>query len=69
MLTKEQRQNNKNSILLNFKVVYQRKGDDDTREGYINAHEEEEAMTMFKQMLEHQGIEADIHSIKEEEEY
>jgi pentatricopeptide repeat protein len=54
---------------LNFKVVYQRKGDDDTREGYINAHEEEEAMTMFKQMLEHQGIEADIHSIKEEEEY
>lgn len=67
MLTKEQRLKNKSNILMNFKVTFQRKGEDYTREGYVNAHDEEEAEAMYIEILEHQGVEAEIVSIKEEE--
>jgi hypothetical protein len=69
MLSKDDRQKNKSNILMNFLIVYQRKGEDYTRDGYINAHDEKEAEARFIEMLEHQSIEAEILSVKEEEDY
>lgn len=69
MLTKEQRLKNKSKIFPSYKVVYQRKGEDYTRDGYVNAPDEEEAGAMFLEMLENQNIEAEIVSVKEEDDY
>ncbi|GEM_PF-1302517 len=69
MLTKQDRQKNKSKIYVNFSVEYLREGEEDPRNGFVNAESEEHARELFMQILDHQGTKAEILSIKEEEEY
>jgi hypothetical protein len=69
MLTKTDRQKNKAKIFLNYRVEYLRDGEEDSRQGYVNAESWDHAKKLYEQILDHQGFKAKILSIEEEDTY
>lgn len=69
MLSKTDRQKNKARIFVNYRVEYLRDGEEDSRDGYVNAESPEHARELYEQILEHQGFPAKILKIEEEDDF